>query len=122
MHYTIDMSTASPVKYLDETIESLKTLNPVKIILFGSTVRGNTHEWSDLDLLVVLDSDRIPQSYEEKMKIKLAVRKTIREQSYKVPIDLLVYTRPEYEALTIQNSSFINEINSEGKTLYERKS
>ena len=109
------MRTALPVKYLDETIESLKKLNPVKIILFGSTVNGKTHEWSDLDLLVVLDSDKIPQSYEEKMKIKLDVRRTIREQSYKVPIDLLVYTRPEYGALTIQNSSFIKEIHAEGE-------
>jgi len=116
------MSTALPIDYLNETVESLKTLKPYKIVLFGSTVRGDTHEWSDLDLLVVLDTEKIPQSYEEKMTLKLAVRKTIREQSYKVPIDLLVYTRPEYDALTAQNSSFIKEIQSEGKTLYERKS
>ena len=114
------MSTVSSIEYLTETVESLKALNPLKVVLFGSTARGETHEWSDLDILVVLDEDKIPQSYEEKMKLKLVVRKAIREQSYKVPIDLLVYTRPEYDALKAQNSSFIREISSEGKTLYER--
>ncbi len=108
------------MKYLTETVESLKTLNPLKIVLFGSAARGETHEWSDLDILIVLDDDKIPESYEEKMKLKLAVRKTIREQSYKIPIDLLVYTKPEYNAIKAQNSSFIREISMEGKTLYER--
>jgi predicted nucleotidyltransferase len=32
-------------------------LNPIKVIVFGSQARGNTHEDSDWDLLVVVDDD-----------------------------------------------------------------
>lgn len=116
------MNQVQATDYLNEALESLKTLDPLRIVLFGSAARGEVREWSDLDFLIVLDSDRIPETYEEKMQLKLDVRKKIRKLSYKVPIDLLVYTRPEYEALVNQNSSFVREILAEGKTLYESKS
>lgn len=38
---------------------------PEKIILFGSLARGDTHEWSDIDLLIVKDTDA---SYGERVK------------------------------------------------------
>ena len=44
---------------LDTTIDKLvddvvKTVNPLRIILFGSAARGETSEHSDIDLLVVV--------------------------------------------------------------------
>ena len=38
-------------KYSDEV---RKFLNPVKIILFGSHINGTPHEWSDIDIAVLV--------------------------------------------------------------------
>jgi predicted nucleotidyltransferase len=39
------------LKYSEKVRE---TLNPAKIILFGSYVNGNPHEWSDIDIAVLV--------------------------------------------------------------------
>lgn len=48
-------------------VEKLKALHPYKIILFGSQAYGNPRGDSDIDLLVVLDSDEMPGSFQENM-------------------------------------------------------
>lgn len=108
--------------YLPEIKENLKKINPYKIILFGSLSLDMTHKDSDIDLLVILDSEKISSNYEEKMKNKLLVRRSIYEISKKIPIDLLVYTKKEYEILSKNQNSFFKEINSTGKILYEKAS
>ena len=40
------------VKYAEEV---RKILNPKAIILFGSYVNGNAHEWSDIDIAVIVN-------------------------------------------------------------------
>jgi hypothetical protein len=40
-------------RYSDEV---RKMLNPLKIILFGSYVNGNPHEWSDIDIAVLVNN------------------------------------------------------------------
>jgi predicted nucleotidyltransferase len=39
-------------KYADEV---RKTMSPDAIILFGSYVDGNPHEWSDIDIAVIMN-------------------------------------------------------------------
>ena len=108
--------------YLPEIIKNLKKLNPFKIILFGSYASDDVSEESDIDLIVVLDSQYIAMNYEEKMKNKLLVRNSIYELSKKVAIDLIVYTKAEYEIISSIDNSFFNEIKTSGKTLYEKAS
>jgi predicted nucleotidyltransferase len=108
--------------YLEEIKQRLKSLNPYKIILFGSCATQNYDEDSDIDILVILDSDEISQNYEEKMNKNLMVRNAIWDVSGKVPIDLLVYTRKEFEILMNNKNSFFREIEATGKTIYERAS
>lgn len=107
-------------KYLQEIVEKLKPLKPYKIILFGSFASGKQDEESDLDILVILDSDKIAKSFEDKLKIKIKVRQSVYDLSKKVPIDLIVYTRAEYDILFQNKNSFIREIENNGKVLYER--
>lgn len=106
--------------YLQKIIEKLKSLKPYKIILFGSFASGKQDEGSDLDIIVILDSDKIAKSFEDKLKNKIKVRRSIYELSKKIPIDLIVYTRAEYEILSQNKSSFIQEIENSGKVLYEK--
>jgi predicted nucleotidyltransferase len=106
-------------KYLPEIIERIRRVNPYKIILFGSYANEAFSEDSDLDLLVILNSSRIAKNYEEKMQNKLLVRSKIYELSKKVPIDLVVYTKGEYDIIAESGISFYNELENSGKVLYE---
>ena len=56
------------------------------------------------------------------MKKKLIVRNKIIEINERVPIDLIVYTKAEYEIMVKHGSSFLKEITTSGKTLYEKAS
>ncbi len=107
-------------KYLPHIINNLKQINPYKIILFGSYVKESADEDSDLDLFVILDSPKISNNYDEKMKNKLLVRRTIYDLSKEIPIDLIVYTKGEYDLILKNGSSFCNEIENTGKVLYEK--
>ena len=73
-----------------------------------------------MDFLVVLDSPAIAKGYDGKMKKRLLVRNSIYELSKKIAIDLLVFTRAEYEIIAKNETSFYNEITATGKVLYEK--
>ena len=108
--------------FIPQIREDLIKINPYKIVLFGSLSTGNENSESDIDLLVILDSDEIAQNYKEKMSNKLLVRNTIYEISKKVPIDLLVYTKKEFEIIENNPNSFFRDISTTGKVLYEKAS
>jgi uncharacterized protein len=108
--------------YLDQIINRLQKLDLMKILVFGSYATNSIREDSDIDLLVVLNEDFLPETYEEWKKIKMKVRRLLREINKKVPIDLLVYTVPQYELLMKNMSSFFREIHETGKVIYEKAS
>ncbi|RWX52336.1 Nucleotidyltransferase domain-containing protein [Candidatus Electrothrix marina] len=107
-------------KYLPEIVKNIRQTDPYKIILFGSYAGDSFTEESDLDLLVVLDSLGIAKNYDEKMRNKMLVRRKIYNLSKRIPIDLLVYTRGEYDIVLKSENSFCNEIKKTGKLLYEK--
>lgn len=106
-------------KYLPIIVERLKTLDPEKIILFGSYAYGVPTRQSDIDLLVVLNDETVPQSFQESMTKKLLVRKAIWEVSKQVSIDLVVHTKPMHRKFQALGSMFAREIAQKGKVLYE---
>lgn len=85
---------------------------PEKIILFGSYAYGNPNTNSDLDLLIVKDSN-IPR-----YKRGREVRKYLR--GLKVPIDLIVYTNEEIQKWSNVKTAFITSIIKKGKVLYDK--
>ncbi len=111
-------------KFLNEIVNNLLTLKPLKVILFGSYAgdidRNDTE--SDIDLIVILDIKTIPETYDHKLELKVQVRDSIYDLSRQKPIDLIVYTNGEFEYLKKQRSSFYNEIIETGKILYEKAS
>lgn len=108
--------------YLPKILEKLKTLRPKKVILFGSCFKKETTLDSDIDLLIVLDINKIPSSYDEKLEIKLKVRRVLRDINQKVPLDILVFTIPEYEIFVKSDSSFAKELRHNGRIVYEKTS
>lgn len=107
---------------LEQILKSLKKMGPKMIMVFGSYSKGELDEDSDLDLLIVLNEREVPKTYDEKIEMKLRIRKSIREINKKIAIDLLVYTLPEYEEFVKGNSSFSKEIIETGRILYEKTS
>src|SRR5712691_4747953 len=65
------------------------------VLLFGSQARGSTHEYSDIDLLVVSDTFR-GKSYVARA---WSVRKAWKLSH---PVDFLCYTPEEFEKLRHQ--------------------
>lgn len=84
---------------------------PDKIILFGSYAYGQPHEDSDVDLLVVIPArNELDQAF----KIRLEVPAPF-------PMDLLVRKPKEMKWRLEEGESFLTEIMSKGKILYEEK-
>ena len=115
--YHMDIKTVDTGQVIQEIVEAIKPLNPFKVILFGSYAYGQPEMDSDIDLLVVLDEEHIPEDYNEDMQLYLRVASRIREIRKKFPIDLIVYTKSMYEKALAQNNAFIKEISKEGISL-----
>ncbi len=105
--------------YIQEIVSQLKTINPYLIILFGSYAYGTPHEDSDIDILVVTNDNFIPKDFDERLEYRLSIKKTIRKIARKVPIDLLIYSKPMFEKFVELDSSFSREILNNGKYIYE---
>ena len=101
-------------------VERLKTIDPYKIILFGSHAYGIPSRASDVDLLVVTEDDFLPQSFAEKNAIYLRVASTIVDLEKEFPIDLIVHTRVMHQKFFEMGSQFSKKIAAEGKVLYEK--
>jgi predicted nucleotidyltransferase len=86
--------------------------NPDKIILFGSYATGNPNKDSDLDLLIIKDTD-LPRH-----KRSFDIQKSLIGSM--VPLDILVYTNKEFEIEKKEKSSFLFSVIKNSKILYER--
>ncbi len=106
--------------FLNKIIKKLQIINPSKIILFGSYAKGEFDEGSDIDLVVILNTDKVPETYDKKLEIKVQVRDSIYELSRQIAIDLVVYTKGEFKLLKNLETSFYNEIINTGKVIYEK--
>jgi len=103
--------------YLTELKNILTELNPYKAILFGSYAYGEINDDSDIDLIVVLDKSDMPKNFYERIENYSLVKKYFRFLKYKVPMDLIVYTRPEWDNFIKADNSFTREILKKGKFL-----
>ena len=109
-------------EHLRQITKQLISIDPYKVILFGSAADVGVTNTADIDLLVILDTNTVSQNYQEKMENKLLVRRHIYELSKEIPIDLLVYTKAEYALVRQNPNSFFREIDKKGKILYEKAS
>jgi len=103
-----------PEDFEREIIERLRPINPEKVILFGSYACGEPTDDSDIDLYVVTRDNFIPQSFKEKMDLKLKISKSLLDFRMKHPVDLIVHTMPMYRNFMQLGSSFALEIEQKG--------
>ena len=102
-----------------QVTQSLQHLNVSKIVLFGSYAKGTQTEDSDIDLLVVTNDNYVPESFAQKMEIKLKIANALNTLRRYADIDLIVHTKPMYEQFILLNSGFKKEIISSGTVIYE---
>lgn len=96
---------------ISEAAEIIKSnFDIVDIILFGSYASGKADEFSDIDLIVVLDDNTYSTDYESRLEKRLAISNKLSDLKRRVQIDSLVFTKPEWEKFKDLNSSFSREI------------
>ena len=98
----------------DEIIKKVSPKKLHKLILFGSYAYGDPSEASDIDLLVVLNSDEMPRNYREKSSNYLEINRLLRDINKKVSMDLMVMTKAQWEKFIELDSGFSKEINLKG--------
>lgn len=91
----------------------VEAVDPDKIILFGSYAYGQPHEASDLDLLVIMPSDK--PRWQRSIPIYNALRGLL------IPKDVVVYTPEEVEEWSEVPQAFVTTAFRKGKVLYDRE-
>ena len=89
----------------------VRNFKPQKIILFGSYANGIPTEESDLDLLIIKDSE-FPSRLQNRK-----VRKIL--SGLRVPVDVIVKTPEEFQTYRDIIGTIIYPANKFGKVIYE---
>lgn len=98
---------------LAEIVRRLVTaINPDRIILFGSRARGDFRPDSDIDLLVIKNSDEQPHRRDARAYRAVG--------AVGIPKDILWCTPEEVRRWADATNHVIARALSEGKVLYER--
>ncbi|WP_129125059.1 nucleotidyltransferase domain-containing protein [Geomonas oryzae] len=102
------MLTSTDIDQVCETI--VDRLHPKRIFLFGSYANGHQTEDSDIDLVVVMDSDLDPHQRNVTLK-RLFPRRSFS-------LDAFVFTPQEFERYKDVPGTIIYTAAHEGRLLY----
>ena len=102
------MASESEIQTLADKIA--REFHPEKIILFGSHARGDAQPDSDVDLLVIMDSDQHPS--------RTAAEITYRVHARRYPLDLIVRSHQMVRTRLQMNDWFMRDVMREGRVLY----
>ncbi len=99
---------------LDEIVNRIKKSGDVeRIILFGSSARGEMDKYSDIDIVV------IKETKERFIKRILDIESLV---DLPVHVDVFVYTPSEFALMIKNGNPFIERVIKEGKIIYEKGS
>lgn len=91
----------------------IEKFNPEKIILFGSYAYGQPTADSDMDLMVIMNTEEKPH------KRAVSLRKALK--GIGIPKDIIVKTPEEFERFKDIVGTIIYPAARKGKVLYERR-
>jgi len=95
---------------LSKLLQALQDYHPQRVILFGSGARGDADAESDLDVLVIKDTD-------DPFVRRLEAMAELCPLG--VHADILVYTPHELHQMIDDGNPFILQALREGRTVYE---
>lgn len=103
-----------PKEQIETVVQQIvEFYQPEQVILFGSYASGTAHEGSDLDFLLVKETNESPSNRSALLRRKL--------RNLLIPMDILVFTPEEVAKDKFRKNTFIHEIFKNGKSLYECK-
>ncbi|MGD8240143.1 MAG: nucleotidyltransferase domain-containing protein [Armatimonadota bacterium] len=109
------MNTDDVIQQIVDTIRD--EYAPEKIILFGSRVWGKPHKDSDLDVLVIKETD--VRELDRMREVSRLLRR-FQQRPYLLPLDVFVKTPSELRYRLDIGDYFIGDIVERGRVAYER--
>lgn len=110
----LDRVTDQMLRQMVATIVAVA--QPERVVLFGSQARGDARDDSDVDLVVI---QPLPFSQTRSRRAE-AARVYAALARFKVPKDILLYSRDEVERLSASRTHLLARALDEGKVMYER--
>jgi uncharacterized protein len=108
---TIDVRTRIPEEIIREMVSLIALkFKPRQIILFGSYAYGKPRPESDIDLLIVMDTEL--RETEQALRIRQYINPLFG-------VDLLVYKPARLKERVELGDSFLKEITEKGVVMYE---
>lgn len=99
------------LKEMERVKRRLVSMGAQKVVLFGSAARGEIGLFSDIDMLVVMDS---PLPFIERL---MEIYGKIRPSA----VDMFVYTPQEFDEIK-ETNPLVRHALKEGKVIYEKVS
>lgn len=93
----------------------VETCDPQKIVLFGSRGRGEGRPESDIDLLIIGDSN-LPRH-----RRTVPLYSALADLPIEVDVDVVVYTPEEVHQQQAAASAFVTTALRDGSVLYEKQ-
>jgi predicted nucleotidyltransferase len=85
----------------------IRELDPAAILLFGSFARGDIHEGSDVDMIVIAN---FTEGFLDRIK-------TLLDLNVGLPLEPIGYTPEEFKRMKEQGNPFILDVLREGKVI-----
>jgi uncharacterized protein len=93
----------------EDIVSQLSVYEPLRVILFGSFARNESDELSDIDLVIIKETEEDFFS---------RIRKVLQILNLKTGIDVLVYTPGELQTMKEQGNLLIETVLEEGIVVY----
>jgi predicted nucleotidyltransferase len=94
-------------------VEMLRPYKPQRVVLHGSLARGDWNRASDIDLIIVKETDR---PFAKRISDVIGLCHTA------LNVEPLVYTPAEIASMLAAGNSFLEKAFREGRDLYESES
>jgi predicted nucleotidyltransferase len=105
-------------EFIQQIVDTIRDeYQPEKIILFGSRIWGEPDEDSDLDVLVIKETDK--RELDRMREVSRLVER-FQKRPYLLPLDMVVKTPAELQHRLAIGDDFIQEIVTRGRVAYER--
>lgn len=103
-----------PLRVIQALVSHIvQNFNPEKVILFGSYAHGKPNKWSDVDVLVVMDTPP-----EGEVATAMTISNSLPPHWFS--IDVVVRSQAAIDRRIPLGDWFLKEIMQQGKVMYER--
>jgi predicted nucleotidyltransferase len=109
----VDLDKPVPKEAIQFVVRRIvERFKPEKVILFGSHAYGEPKPWSDVDLLVIMETELTERQQ------RLEIARYLHDRTFS--IDVIVRTPTNLSWRLKEGDFFLREIVGKGKVMYEK--